>query len=223
MKTAIDGAASAGGGNVKQRGTIYIASMNLRGQWAERINPLSSPLNVTSAQSTKSLNRLDFSPMTAAPGGYKGYLCFENYWQAGKVYEHVSHAVSKGWWLKQLKPHRRYPGSKGKKVLHSVFVVDNVVAKLNYIESRKLVYVKEYSDYIRNSKMLQYWKKHLDGGHDITIYDFDGPRMHDGGVQCLKLTNELLVDKINDPIHPFGHGFVVGALLASIPIEAFCD
>ena len=41
----------------------------------------------TETQSKKSKYRLAFSPMTPIKGGYKGYYCFENYWQSGKVIE----------------------------------------------------------------------------------------------------------------------------------------
>jgi len=68
---------------------IYIASMNMRGKWAEPISKKSIKINVTSVQSKKSKNRLAFSPMTEIVGGYKGYWNFESYWQSGKVYEDI--------------------------------------------------------------------------------------------------------------------------------------
>ena len=52
-------------------GKVYIASMNLRGAWATKLDPDSITLNVTSAQGKLNLNRLAFSPMTEIPGGYK--------------------------------------------------------------------------------------------------------------------------------------------------------
>ena len=55
------------------RGKVYIASMNLRGKWATKLDPESMTLNVTSAQGKLNQDRLAFSPMTAIPGGYKGY------------------------------------------------------------------------------------------------------------------------------------------------------
>ena len=65
-------------------GKIYIASMNMRGKWADPIVD-SVKLNVTSAQGKNNKNRLDFSPMTKIDDGYKGYWNFEHYWQSGKV------------------------------------------------------------------------------------------------------------------------------------------
>ena len=34
-----------------------------------------------------------------------------------------------------------------------------------------------------------------------------GPRTKEGGVCCLELTRELLIEKINDPQFPFGHDY----------------
>jgi len=201
-------------------GTVYIASMNMRGKHA--VHPEGSfKVNVTSAQATLSKNRRDFSPMTAVPGGYKGYFCFENYWQSKKVYEHVSHEVTSEWWRKQENPHRRYPGSKGKTVLGAKHD-DADTTLLNYIDCRKLVYVPEYSNLIQGREMLQFYKDQLAQGRNVTIFDFDGPRTPEGEVSCQELTQDLLIDKINDTRHPFGHGYVIASILAGIPIESFC-
>ena len=56
----------------------------------------------------------------------------------------------------------------------------------------------------------------LKNGHNLIIYDFDGPRKLDGTVTCLELTKELLIEKINDTRFPFGHGYVVAATIANI-------
>jgi len=65
-------------------GKVYIASMKMRGAWAP-VPENCLRINVTSAQSKSSAYRLAFSPMTQT--GYKGFLCFENYWQSAKRYE----------------------------------------------------------------------------------------------------------------------------------------
>jgi hypothetical protein len=59
-----------------KKGKVYLASMNLRGARAVKLNPESLNLNVTSAQRTLSLDRRDFSPMTPIEGGYYGLLEF---------------------------------------------------------------------------------------------------------------------------------------------------
>ena len=55
-------------------------------------------------------------------------------------------------------------------------------------------------------------------GEDVVIYDFDGPR---GSVTCIEVTLVSLIEKIEDGRFPFGHGYVVAAYLADIPIEEF--
>ena len=64
-------------------GKVYIASMNMRGSWAT-CPENTTKVNVTSAQRKNHRFRLAFSPMTPIVNKYKGYYCFENYWQSGK-------------------------------------------------------------------------------------------------------------------------------------------
>ena len=65
------------------QGKVYIASMNLRGSWAQAPEN-SVKLNVTSAQGKVNKNRRDFSPMTFVEGGYEGFCNFEAFWQSKK-------------------------------------------------------------------------------------------------------------------------------------------
>jgi len=195
---------------------VYIASMNMRGAWAPR--PINSvTLNVTSAQSKTSKERLAFSPMTPIAGGYKGYACFENYWQSGKVYETLDRAKQLAWWRTQTDGKRRYPGSKGAVVLHSDHG-DGVTR--DYVTSRKEVYVPEYYEHIKNSDILAKWCERANT-ETVVIYDFDGPRLMDGAPTCLPLTRELLIEKINDTTYPFGHGYVVAAHLAGYTLTDY--
>jgi hypothetical protein len=203
-------------------GKVYIASMNMRGKRAIAPNGAIC-INVTSAQAKQNENRKDFSPMTEIVGGYKGYWNFESYWQSGKVFEGISEEITKAWWKSLKEPKRRYPGAKNMKVLYAKF--DDIDGKLDYVTSRKKVYVPEYYNLIKNRKMTKHWKKIIKKATDIVIYDFDGPRKTDkncvGDVTCLELTKELLIKKINDEKFPFGHGYVVGACLLGIDYEEF--
>jgi len=195
-------------------GKVYIASMNMRGKHAKPIIENSIKINVTSAQSKTNKNRLDFSPMTKITNGYKGYWNFESYWQSGKVYENIPIEKTKKWWKELKEPKRRYPKSKGEKVLYALFDGNN--EKLDYINSRKKIYIPEYYEIIKNKEMLLYWKEMLNKGHNLTIYDFDGPRTTNGDVCCMEVTKELLFEKINDPTFPFGHGYIVAGCIANI-------
>ena len=192
-------------------GKVYIASMNMRGKWADPIceNPIK--INVTSAQAKTSQNRLVFSPMTPIENGYKGYWNFESYWQSGKVYEDISIEKTKKWWKELKQPKRRYPNSKGKKVLYAIF--DGNDEKMDYITSRKKVYIPEYYNLIKDKERISYWKQKLNDGHNLVIYDFDGPRTDEGNIMCLELTDELYDEKLHDTKVPFGHGYIVGACI----------
>ena len=53
-------------------------------------------------------------------------------------------------------------------------------------------------------------------GLNIIVYDFDGHRTLDGGVTCLELTSDVLVEKINNTRFPFGHGYIVAASICGI-------
>lgn len=202
-----------------KKGKVYIASMNLRGSRAVKLDNTSLNLNVTSAQAKLSLDRRDFSPMTPIEGGYKGYWNFESRWQSGKIFEGIDENVSKTWWKSQITPKRRYPKGKGKKILCARFEGYEDRGDMDYVTSRKEVYCKEYYELIKNRERVLFWKKMLDEGKSITIYDFDGPRNKDNSVTCLELSEELLKEKINDVSVPFGHCYIVGMLLYNIPLS----
>ena len=195
-------------------GRVFIGSMNMRGAWAVRPND-SVSINVTSAQSKTSQNRLDFSPMTQT--NYNGYHCFENYWQSGKKFEGISLEKSKAWWAKQIKGKRRYPAGKGKEVLCSNY--DGI--ERGYIDSRKEIYVPEYDTLMRVTESFSKYKTMIEKGQDVVVMDFDGPRTPERGVCCEEVTLELLKEKINDVKFPFGHGYVVAAGLKGYDIKQY--
>ena len=201
-------------------GKVYIASMNLRGVHATR-PPGTDRLNVTSAQGKNNLDRLDFSPMTFIEGGYKGYPNFEAAWQSGKVFDGVSEEKVKKFWKNIEEAKRRYPDSKGKKVLYSRFDWCYPNEKMDYVTSRKKVYVPFYNQMLQDKKRALYWRQKVQNGTDVVIYDFDGPRMDDGTPICLEVDVETLSQKINDSRFPFGHGYVVAAFIAGIEIKEF--
>ena len=201
-------------------GKVYIASMNMRGEWANPIEPESIKLNVTSAQSKTSKNRRDFSPMTEIEGGYNGFWNFESYWQSGKEFETIPYETTRKWWLELKEAKRRYPGSKGKRVLHSKWI-EHSNEPMDYVTSRKKVYVPRYYNLVSDREMTKYYRDCLTSGKNITIYDLDGVRDEDGRPSCKELTRELLVEKINDTTFPFGHGYIVGALIKGIHYHEF--
>lgn len=190
--------------------------MNMRGIRADPIDPNTVKINVTSSQAKDNCNRRDFSPMTPIEGGYKQFWNFESYWQSGKVFEGIDRDVTVEYWRSLREPKRRYPGSKNKRVLYATW---DGVEQLDYISSRKQVYVPEYYELIRNKEIINEYRRL---NRSITIYDFDGPRTIDGAPCCLEVTRDLLIEKINDETYPFGHGYVVAATIAGIIPEEYC-
>ena len=93
--------------------------------------------------------------------------------------------------------------------------------KMDYVTSRKKVYVPEYYEMIKDSERIAHWKKHLEEGNDLVVYDFDGPRLDDGSVTCMELTKELMIEKINKTQFPFGHGYIVAGCIAGILPEEY--
>jgi len=198
---------------------VYIASMNLRGKWAKHPH-VDYVINVTSAQSKNHINRITFSPMQHRP--YKGFWNFEHYWQAGKVWEHAPHSKTYAWWKAQTTPKRRLPNSRGKHILYGKYGIKHKgSSKLSYITARKLVYAPEYYRMIKKEEYLIYLRTLVKLGESIVVYDFDGPRDSDNDPICLEVTREMLKQKINDPVHPFGHGYIVAGLLAGIRPKSY--
>lgn len=196
------------------QGKVFVASMNLRGSWAP-CEENCKKLNVTSAQGKNNKNRLDFSPMTFVEGGYEDFGNFEAWWQSLKRFEGVKKEKVIDFWKnvsEKTGAKRRYPGSKGKKVICAE--LDG--KKMDYVTSRKEAYVPCYFEMMKDKEMALYWKKEVENGKNVVVYDFDGPRNEDGSVTCLEVSLEMLQEKINYTRHPFGHGYIVAAWLKGI-------
>jgi len=197
-------------------GKVYIASKKMRGPWAARPEGVVI-LDVTSAQSKTSNHRRDFSPMSPIEEGYKGFYCFENYWQSGKLIEGCDRKKQIAWWKKQTKGKRRYPKSRGKRVFCALF---GDGPPMDYVESRKKVYVPEYYELMKGTESFLKFKTLIEQGTDVVVYDFDGPRTPGGENECIEVSLDLLKKKITETRHPFGHGYVVaGALLGITPCQ----
>ena len=185
--------------------------------------PYYKRINVTSPK--QRIYRINFSPMTEIKDGYKGFYCFENYWQSGKRYQGLENTKDIEeqieWWKKQDKGRRRYPKGKDKKVKYAIF--PDFENPLYYIESRKLVYVPEYYKLICKQPILKNLRNNFKKGQSYAIYDFDGPRLDDGKPTIKEVTLNFLKNKINDPKYPFGHGYIVaGAILGIKPKDYIC-
>jgi len=214
----------------KQRGKVYVCGMKMRGLQAKPPEDCKR-LNVTSGQGKTKEDRICFSPMHLEESekdlvAFKDYPNMEAYWQKGKRFQGVDPAKIEEWWKKIKSAKRRYPGSKEKICTHSEFPDYAGKDRLNWIDSRKRVYVPMYKDKIfskeRFKARFKYWKDQVDSGVNVAVYDYDGPRDEQGGPVAREVSVEMLREEINQTNYPFGHGFVVGAMLIDIDFETFC-
>lgn len=204
--------------------TVYIASMVMRGGWAT-LPPDTLLVNATSMQQTNSPLRRDFSPMSPIVGGYKGFYCFENYWHSYKIHDYLGHTTDDAkrdsyiqWWKNLTQGKRRHPLTK-KPPVYAIYE-DGVVR--DYIDARKNIYVPQYYELMINTESFKKCQKMVSEGKNIAIYDFDGPRDKNKGNLCLEVDLELIKNKINDPIFPFGHGYVIAAALKGYKPSDYC-
>ena len=165
----------------------------------------------------------------------KGNIIFENFYQGSKVfYDKISSADGsidiekyKIWreniW-NQPKANR-YPS---KESVFCSLLIDkkNNIKKLDYISSRKKIYIKEYIRLITKLPQYQILLNKVRNKENIIILDMDVPSTNKKGYfgsLCNKngvfiASKEKLELLINDPSSPFGHGLCI-ALILLIDLE----
>ena len=206
-------------------GRVYLGTKSRSTSWSERPDPSIRVVDVTSAQASDSIRRRNFSPFTEIEGGYKGYFNFEHYWQSGKVFKGIPEERTKAWWKEQKEPKRRYPGSEKLEVLYSSWPDQTPFHEANehmdWVTSRKKVYVPEYFDLIKDRESTIELKAAVEQGQDIMVYDYDGPKGANGVPMTIEITPETLKQKIEDTSAAFGHGYIVAAWLKGISPEQY--
>ena len=210
----------------KQFRRVFIAAKNMRGTWATPPTPNAVKIDVTSAQAKTYANRLAFSPMSGVPyiDEHEGeFPNFEAYWQSMKLITNVNHGAAKNWWKAITKPKRRHPKMKKNAVLCCVHK-RMPGERLQYVDSRKRIYVPDYERMVIDSdRIAQLRELRSTAGPPIVVYDFDGPRAFDGTPICVELNIALLKEKIADISFPFGHGYIVAALISEITHQSYIE
>jgi len=108
-----------------------------------------------------------------------------------------------------------------------LYSIDDDGNKLNYIEARKKIYVPLYSKLVKSQKQFKDLVARLNKGENLLIIEVDGPHQeslnyykekYDVGEKFI-IKDTILVNKknmdimLNDPTHPFGHGYCLGMSL----------
>lgn len=96
---------------------------------------------------------------------------------------------------------------------------------LDYINSRKVIYMPIYCQAARKTDLFKKLKERLSMGENLLIIDVDGPHQESLGYYNrgdFIQDDSVLVNKenmdflLNDPKHPFGHGYCLGMALCDI-------
>lgn len=102
--------------------------------------------------------------------------------------------------------------------------------RLNYIDARKEIYCRVYTNSVRGAPQFHELKKRIDSGENLLIIEVDGPRQesleyykekynvdNDFIVNdTIDVTKENLDIMLNDDKHSFGHGYCLAAALLGI-------
>lgn len=99
--------------------------------------------------------------------------------------------------------------------------------KLDYIEARKQIYLPVYCDLVRGQRQYEELLQRLRVGEKLLIIEVDGPHQEDLDYyiekynvaknfivnNTIKATRENMDIMLNDPKHPFGHGYCLALAL----------
>jgi hypothetical protein len=101
---------------------------------------------------------------------------------------------------------------------------------LDYVESRKEIYLPEYVRLVKTKPKFEKLRKMLKEGKNLLIIEVDGP--HQENLEYYKekydvgddfiVNNTMLATKenldimLNDTLHPFGHGYCLAVALQSV-------
>lgn len=161
------------------------------------------------------------------PASYKGDILThpeENHLTNGEVNQNYWNWRQKGL---ECKYPVRYPVGLKKRTECLYLLKDG--RKLNYIEGRKEVYLKEYTRLVKTQQMFWDLVFSFKNGQNILIHDVDGPHQEseDYYKQRYLLDNFIINGTIdgrdnqvldilfNDSKHPFGHGYCLAMAIIS--------
>lgn len=110
----------------------------------------------------------------------------------------------------------RYPNGYNNRhsVMYSlIFDKNGNIEKLDYLQSRKKLYVKEYIRLVRKTETYKKLLKLYLQGKNLCICEIDvpgkGKRGHYESEDICKITSEKLLNLLNDISEPFGHGLAL--------------
>lgn len=139
--------------------------------------------------------------------------CVENAWQYAKVYDGMIDSNGNPTNLYfdwrdngfQKEKASRYPMGKGIAPLYSYWKIGNYYYKLDYIQSRKLIYIPIYAKAVVKTDAFARLKDLVNQGYNLALSDFDGYNNDAFNLNMKQVVNNT--KKI------MGHTFVLKMLL----------
>lgn len=121
----------------------------------------------------------------------------------------------------------RYPVGYGNMSKCLFALVEEDGKKLDYIQARKKIYFPLYSKLVKKQQQFKELKERLNKGENLLILEVDGPRQESldyykekYGVDddfidkgTILVTKKNMKIMLNDPKHPFGHGYCLAITL----------
>jgi len=113
------------------------------------------------------------------------------------------------------------------KIVNGIKRKNHYYEELNYIESRKKIYLKEYCKIVKKLEKFKSLKQMLKNENNLLIIEVDGPKMdslnyyknkynvNDNFIEndTILVTKPNMEIMLNDPEHPFGHGYCLALAL----------
>lgn len=159
---------------------------------------------------------------------------FENLWQYGKVYPKiydVNRKIVPGIdedgnptrefyeWRKRFYELKKEKGDRHPALPSAIrhrdckymvyFNEKNELEKLDYVTSRKKIYIPEYAKLIVNTDSFKDIKKLYENGEKIALCDFDAWNYYGPNLD----QDTTIVEVVNNPNFKVGHGYVIKMLL----------
>lgn len=128
----------------------------------------------------------------------------------------------------------RYPVGKSfsKKCVGTIKGDEKKYEVLDYISSRKQIYVNKYIELAKSEELFTELMERLNNGENFVILDIDGPHEesinyykdeYDVDIPIIDNSIEISIDNmkyinllLNDPKHPFGHAYCLGVALLKL-------
>lgn len=222
-------------------GKIYIGQKNTRGVKGQKTVCAEGFKNIDVTSASRNLlgsariPATTLSPMKLGPvvdeNGLRSLL-FENYWQFSKYWKSADHIYLSGsnagqptpkWFAFRGKGFALTKGKRRPLPLREYGRPDGAIYNdrvYGYLESRKEIYVPFYAQLIRDLPAIAALKEMIRNGENLMIVDNDGPprSLYPNGME---MTEENWRKMIDDALFPFGHGYIVAALVANLASLSF--